>query len=150
MAKNLLVGVGGKARHIKALYVGVGGKARKVKKVYVGVGGKARLVYQSYIPVTGISVVNSHVGGTFNLWEIEIAILPSNATNKSTSWDWAEGPTNSAFLKIYRDQPPTDTTCTLWSFPNGRATGTLRCTTADGVVKLFYVKVNNGIFTVTY
>lgn len=150
MGKNLLVGVGGKARHVKALYVGVGGKARKVKKVYVGVGGKARLVYQSYIPVTGISVVNSHVGGTYNLWEIEIAILPSNATNKSTSWGWAEGPTNSAFLDIYRGQPPTDTTCTLWSFPNGSATGTLRCTTADGVVKLFYVKVNNGNFTVKY
>lgn len=150
MGKNLLVGVGGKARKVKALYVGVGGKARKVKKVYVGVGGKARLVYQSYIPVTGISVVNSHVGGTYNLWEIEIAILPSNATNKSTSWGWAEGPTNSAFLDIYRGQPPTDTTCTLWSFPNGSATGTLRCTTADGVVKLFYVKVNNGNFTVKY
>ena len=39
MAKNLLVGVGSKARKVKALYVGVGGKARKVKKVYVGVGG---------------------------------------------------------------------------------------------------------------
>lgn len=150
MGKNLLVGVGGKARHVKALYVGVGGKARKVKKVYVGVGGKTRPVYQSYIPVTGISVVNSHIGGTYNLWEIEIAILPSNATNKSTSWGWAEGPTNSAFLDIYRGQPPTDTTCTLWSFPNGSATGTLRCTTADGVVKLFYVKVKNGNFTVKY
>lgn len=150
MGKNLLVGVSSKARKAKALYVGVGGKARKVKKVYVGVGGKARLVYQSYIPVTGISVVNSHIGRTYNLWEIEIAILPSNATNKSTSWGWAEGPTNSSLLNIYRGQPPTDTTCTLWSFPNGSATGTLRCTTADGVVKLFYVKVNNGNFTVKY
>ena len=150
MAKNLLVGVGSKARKVKALYVGVGGKARKVKKVYVGVGGKARLVYTSYVAVTGISVIKSHVGGTYNLWEIEIAILPSNATNKSTSWDWAEGPTNSAFLQIYRGQPPTDTTCILWSFPNAGGTGTLRCKTADGVVKLFYVKVNNGNFTVNY
>ena len=32
MGKNLLVGVGSKARKVKALYVGVGGKARKVKK----------------------------------------------------------------------------------------------------------------------
>lgn len=150
MGKNLLVGVGSKARKVKALYVGVGGKARKVKKVYVGVGGKARLLYQSYIPVTGISVVNSHVGGAFNLWKIEIAILPSNATNKSTSWDWAEGPINSGYLEIYSNPPPTDTTCTLWSSPFGSTTGTLRCTTADGVVKLFYVKTNNGNFTVTY
>lgn len=150
MGKNLLVGVGSKARKVKALYVGVGGKARKVKKVYVGVGGKARLVYQSYIPVTGISVIKSHVGSTSNIWKIEIAVLPSNATNKSTSWDWAEGPTNSAFLQIYRGQPPTDTTCTLWSSPYESATGTLRCTTADGVVKLFYVKTSYGNFTVTY
>ena len=57
MAKNLLVGVGSKARKVKALYVGVGGKARKVKKVYVGVGGKARLVHTSYVPVTGIDLV---------------------------------------------------------------------------------------------
>lgn len=150
MGKNLLVGVGSKARKVKALYVGVGGKARKVKKVYVGVGGKARLVYTSYIPVTGISVIKSHVGSTFNIWKIEIAVLPSNATNKSTSWDWAEGPSSSMYLQIYKNTPPTDTTCTLWSFPNAGATGTLRCTTADGVVKLFYVKVNNGNFTVKY
>lgn len=150
MAKNIYVGVGGKARKVKQLYVGVGGKARKVKKVYVGVGGKARLVYQSYIPVTGISVIKSHVGSTSNIWEIEIAVLPSNATNKSTSWDWAEGPTNSGYLNTYRKQPPTDTTCTLWSRQFRSATGTLRCTAADGVVKLFYVKTSYGNFTVTY
>ena len=150
MGKNLLVGVGSKARKVKALYVGVGGKARKVKKVYVGVGGKARLVYQSYIPVTGISVVNSHVGTTFNLWEIEIAILPSDATNKSTSWDWAEISGGGLYLKIYSNPPPTGTTCTLWSSPFGSATGTLRCTTANGVVKLFRVKTDHGNFTVTY
>lgn len=55
MGKNLLVGVGGKARHAKALYVGVAGKARKVKKVYVGVGGKARLVYTSYVAVSSVT-----------------------------------------------------------------------------------------------
>ena len=151
MAKNLYVGVGSKARKVKALYVGVGGKARKVKKVYVGVGGKARLVYTSYIPVTGISVIKSNVGQTFNTWEIEIAVLPSNATNKSASWDWAEGPIRPDYLKIYSNViPPTNTTCTLWSSPFGSTAGTLRCTTADGVVKLFHVRTAVGSFTVTY
>lgn len=44
MGKKVYVGVGGKARRVKALYVGVGGKARKVKKVYIGVDGKAMLM----------------------------------------------------------------------------------------------------------
>ena len=85
MGKNLFVGVGGKARHVKALYVGVGGKARKVKKVYVGVGGKARLVHQSYIPVTGITY--SHLNG-FNyndLW-IYFKLTPTNATNLTVTF----------------------------------------------------------------
>jgi hypothetical protein len=151
MGKNLLVGVGGRARHVKALYVGIGGKARKVKKVYVGVGGKARLVYQSYIPVTGISVIKSQSFDSFNVWRIEIAVLPTNATNKSTSWDWAEGPDAPGYLRIhYAKYPPTDTTCTLWASPYANANGTLRCTTPDGVIKLFYVKAINGEFTVTY
>ena len=88
MGKNLLVGVGGKARHVKALYVGVGGKARKVKKVYVGVGGKARLVYQSYIYVTGISL--SKVGTSSDkksgLAIVTANITPSNAQNKTLIW----------------------------------------------------------------
>ena len=85
MAKNIYVGVGGKARHVKALYVGVGGKARKVKKVYVGVGGKARLVYQSYIPVTGISLSwpESEKSSTIVL---TVTFSPSNATDKSVTW----------------------------------------------------------------
>ena len=90
MAKNIYVGVGGKARKVKQLYVGVAGKARKVKKVYVGVGGKARLVYVAYIPVTSITLkswsaqrngAKSPVGKItcyFNL-------LPSNATSPSIS-----------------------------------------------------------------
>ena len=85
MGKNLLVGVGGKARHVKALYVGVGGKARKVKKVYVGVGGKARLVYTSYVAVTGITVTNGPYNETSNLRAFYVTILPSNATDKSYS-----------------------------------------------------------------
>lgn len=92
MGKNLLVGVGGKARHVKALYVGVGGKARKVKKVYVGVGGKARLVYQSYIPVTGISITNKVYGSYSSPSKYPLdgtltaAIAPSNATNPTITW----------------------------------------------------------------
>lgn len=85
MGKNLFVGVGGKARHVKALYVGVGGKARKVKKVYVGVGGKARLVHQSYIPVTGITY--SHLNGSnySDLW-IYFKLTPTNATNLTVTF----------------------------------------------------------------
>lgn len=96
MGKNLLVGIGGRARHVKALYVGVGGKARKVKKVYVGVGGRARLVYQSYIPVTGISATYvlkqtkaSYTYATiYYNYAIELTatINPSNATNPAITW----------------------------------------------------------------
>ena len=87
MAKNLYVGVGGKARKVKALYVGVGGKARKVKKVYVGVGGKARLVYVAYIPVTKITLTSatpqrngakSSVGNITCVFDIQ----PSNSTTR--------------------------------------------------------------------
>lgn len=77
MGKNLLVGVGGKARHVKALYVGVGGKARKVKKVYVGVGGKARLVYQSYVAGTKINVSYTTKYQTLT---VTFTLEPSNAT----------------------------------------------------------------------
>ena len=96
MGKNLLVGIGGKARHVKALYVGIGGKARKVKKIYVGVGGKARLVYQSYIPVTGISAKYTLVNGkaddtyasVYYNYAINLAatVNPSNATNPAITW----------------------------------------------------------------
>ena len=46
MAKEIYVGVGGRARKAKTLYVGIGGVARSVKKIYVGVGGKARLAWE--------------------------------------------------------------------------------------------------------
>lgn len=85
MGKNLLVGVGGKARKVKALYVGVGGKARKVKKVYVGVGGKARLVYTSYVAVTGITVTYGDLYNSSNLLNFYVSITPSDATDKSYS-----------------------------------------------------------------
>ena len=88
MAKNLYVGVGGKARKMKAAYIGISGKARKIKKIYVGVGGKARLVYQSYIYVTGISL--SKVGTTSDkkggLAIVTANITPSNAQNKTLIW----------------------------------------------------------------
>lgn len=42
MAKNVYIGVSGKARKIKKIYFGVSGVARKVKKAYVGIGGVAR------------------------------------------------------------------------------------------------------------
>ena len=91
MAKNLLVGVGSKARKVKALYVGVGGKARKVKKVYVGVGGKARLVYTSYVAVTGITITKTLCSYSspdkypFRA-NLTANISPSNATNQTITW----------------------------------------------------------------
>ena len=45
MAKNLYIGVEGKARKAKKIYVGIGGTAREVKKAYIGVNGVARLFY---------------------------------------------------------------------------------------------------------
>lgn len=85
MGKNLLVGVGGKARKVKSMYVGVGGKARKVKKVYVGVGGKARLVYQSYVAVTGIAFDHLNSSNYNDLW-IYFKLTPTNATNRSVTF----------------------------------------------------------------
>ena len=88
MGKNLLVGIGGRARHVKALYVGIGGKARKVKKVYIGVGGRARLVWQDYVAVTGISLSNVLMGnrGVTSIVQINATIKPSNAQNKTLTW----------------------------------------------------------------
>lgn len=96
MAKNLYVGVGGKARKMKAAYIGISGKARKVKKIYVGVGGRARLVYQSYIPVTGISATyvlkqtkadDTYASVYYNYAiDLTATINPSNATNPAITW----------------------------------------------------------------
>ena len=104
MAKNLLVGVGGKARKAKALYVGVGGKARKVKKVYVGVGGKARLVYTSYVPVTGIDLVLPD-DITQPTVTITAVFTPSDATNQKVTWKF-----NDIFMHMDVVRT-TDTSC---------------------------------------
>lgn len=47
MAKQVYVGIDGKARKIKKIYVGVNGIAREVKVAYVGVDNKARLCWSS-------------------------------------------------------------------------------------------------------
>lgn len=137
MGKNLFVGVGGKARHVKALYVGVGGKARKVKKVYVGVGGKARLVWQSYVPVTGISLSSYNNTDPANQY-IYISITPSNATDQTITFSYS-GDDNIRILKY------SDTMCHLYCGPNETASGTLTATSRDGVVKQF--KVAHASFT---
>lgn len=142
MGKNLLVGVGGKARHVKALYVGVGGKARKVKKVYVGVGGKARLVYQSYIPVTGINVISATKG---NPCRITISLSPSNATDKTVTWSWKNKPSN------VRISDAGDTYCVLSGDDGYANLGRyyLVCTSSNGVRKEFTISYPNDI-TVSY
>lgn len=57
---NMLVGVEGIARKVKAMYIGVDGIARKVKKGYVGVDGVARCFYSGdHIVYTGTHTVSS-------------------------------------------------------------------------------------------
>lgn len=107
MAKNLLVGVGSKARKVKALYVGVGGKARKVKKVYVGVGGKARLVWSTYVKVTGITLtLNDKFAETPTITAV---FIPSGATNQKVTWD-IDNPILFNGISIVSS---TDHTCTV-------------------------------------
>ena len=107
MGKNLLVGVGGKARHVKALYVGVGGKARKVKKVYVGVGGKARLVYQSYVAVSGINVGFSE---DKNHLTVNVSVYPSIATIRGVSFSFNKYSENYATMELVST---TSTSCVI-------------------------------------
>ena len=106
MAKNLLVGVGSKARKVKALYVGVGGKARKVKKVYIGVGGKARLVYTSYVAVSSIDLVLPD-----DLTQLTVTITakftPSDATDQKVTWEFG------ATLGHMTVVSTTDTSCII-------------------------------------
>ena len=142
MAKNIYVGVGGKARKIKQLYVGVAGKARKVKKVYVGVGGKARLVYTSYIPVTGINVISVTKG---NPCRITISLSPSDATDKTVTWTWTRKPPN------VRISDAGDTYCVLRGDDGHANLGNyyLICTSSNGVRKEFTISYPNNI-TVSY
>lgn len=107
MGKNLLVGIGGRARKAKSLYVGVGGKARKVKKVYVGVGGKARLVYTSYTPLTDIDLVLPD-----DITQLTVTITavftPSDATDQRVTWEL-----QNLFGAGITIISTTETTCTL-------------------------------------
>lgn len=128
MGKNLLVGVGGKARKTKAMYVGVGGKARKVKKVYVGVGGKARLVYTSYIPLTDIDLVLPDDVTQLTV-TITAVFTPSDATDQRVTWELYTLP--GADITIIST---TETTCTLKtsSINSGLTMGRLKATTTNG------------------
>lgn len=56
MAKQIYVGIDGKARKIKKIYVGVNGVAREVKAAYVGVDNLARLCYKKGPLATGEKV----------------------------------------------------------------------------------------------
>ena len=146
MAKNLYVGVGSKARKVKALYVGVGGKARKVKKVYVGVGGKTRLVYQSYVAVTGINVIS--VTNKGNPCRITISLSPSDATDKTVTWAWKSPVNKPANVHI---SDAGDTYCVLRGdegFCN-LSTYYLVCTSSNGVRKEFKISYPYYI-TVSY
>ena len=125
MAKNLLVGVGSKARKAKALYVGVGGKARKAKKVYVGVGGKARLVYQSYIPVTGVKLEIASTNG--NVCTIKAVFTPANATNLSVKWTIGD----SSDIRMIAQNATTAKLSA--SMITGRVHNWLMATTPDGI-----------------
>lgn len=125
MGKNLLVGVVGKARHVKALYVGVGGKARKAKKVYVGVGGKARLVYQSYIPVTGIGISWPEYETREDI-VFTVTFTPSNATDKSVTWSQQFSPHGVEIIST------TANTCTVHA-SNSRDYNYITATTSNGI-----------------
>ena len=109
MAKNIYVGVGGKARKVKQLYVGVAGKARKVKKVYVGVGGKARLVWAAYVKVTGITLtLNDKYADRPTITAV---FIPSGATNQKVTWDITTS--GNAMFDGISIVSSTDHTCTV-------------------------------------
>ena len=107
MAKNLYMGVGGKARKRKAAYIGISGKARKIKKIYVGVGGKARLVYQSYVAVSGINVSFSEDD---NRLTVNVSVTPSNATNRGVSFSFNKYYENYANMNLVST---TSTSCVI-------------------------------------
>lgn len=144
MGKNLFVGVGGKARHVKALYVGVGGKARKVKKVYVGVGGKARLVYQSYVAVTGMDVTWTKNGAYLT---VTVVVKPSSATNQSVSFSFKVGDCGN--LGGMALKSTTANSCTIYhssysyNEDSSYASGDLTITASDGVTRKLHMSVEN-------
>lgn len=133
MGKNLLVGIGGRARHSKALYVGVGEKARKVKKVYVGVGEKARLVYTSYVAVTGITLtLNDKYADNPTITAV---FTPSNATNQKVTWNT----TDAAAVSGIGILSSNDTTCVLSHTRNSNVSTILTATSADEVTVRYRV-----------
>lgn len=152
MGKNLLVGVGGRARNVKALYVGVGGNARKVKKVYVGVGGKARLVYQSYIPVTGISLTGKS-GSKYDDWwrcYITASFSPSNATNKNVTWlveKVTYPPIGGPCIGIPKLESSTGSTCNVVATSPDSTCAKITATSADGATASIYARMKEGGYT---
>lgn len=55
---GVYVGVGDKAKQVKALYIGVDGVAKKVVKAYIGVDGKAKQVWPAKTDSATITFVN--------------------------------------------------------------------------------------------
>lgn len=151
MGKNLFVGVGGKARHVKALYVGVGGKARKVKKVYVGVGGKARLVHQSYIPVTGITYSHLNDSNYNDLW-IYFKLTPTNATNLTVTFtkDSNQIRFTSSTTMVADSNGYVYIRATTGGAFNVSVWITVTATAADGKSDYIKVKLTNGKWKTTY
>ena len=149
MAKNLYVGVGGKARKRKAAYIGISGKARKIKKIYVGVGGKARLVYQSYIPVTGISLTGKS-GSPRDDWGncyITASFIPSNATNKNVTWrveDVTYPPNGGTCLGRPKLVSSTDSTCIVGATSTQETCAKITATSADGATASIYARMSGG------
>ena len=140
MGKNLFVGVGDKARHVKALYVGVGGKARKVKKVYVGVGGKARLVYTSYVAVTGVKLKIASTNDKTCI--IKAVFTPANATNLSVKWTIK----SSNPFTVVKISAQNATTCTLTA-QSSTGEAWLTATTPNGIScteKISYTAIYTG------
>ena len=92
MSKAAYIGVGSKARKIKAIYVGdASGKARRVTAGYVGVGGKARQFFAAGTPAGDLQVggiVKLSVGGVLRDFLIVHKGLPSNLYDASCDGVW--------------------------------------------------------------
>lgn len=139
MGENLLVGIGGRARHSKALYVGVGEKARKVKKVYVGVGEKARLVWAAYVKVTGITLeLNDKYADKPTITAV---FIPSNATNQKVTWNTIYTSAVSGIGILMSN----DTTCVLSHTRDSNVSTILTATSADGVTVQYRVAFTYNI-----
>ena len=92
MSKAAYIGVGDKARKIKAIYVGdSSGKARRVTAGYVGVGGVARQFFATG-PVIGDleagSIVRLNVSGKATEFIVAHQGLPSDQYDASCDGTW--------------------------------------------------------------